>query len=105
MKRERRNHVPSFKAKVALAALKDEKPMVELAEQSDVPPNQIQDWRRKLLENAEAVFDGNAVEKEETPRFSLQTHFHHGSTKDGLILSTKSRSAAPGKAGQTPSSQ
>mgnify|MGYP001815540400 FL=1 len=66
MKRKRRNHAPSFKAKVALAALKGEKTMAELAEQFDVHPNQIQDWRRKLLENAEAVFDGNTVEKEET---------------------------------------
>ena len=66
MKRKRRNHAPSFKAKVALAALKGEKTMAELAEQFDVHPNQIQDWRRNLLENAESVFGGNAVEKEET---------------------------------------
>ncbi len=63
MKRKRRNHVPSFKAKVALAALKGDKTMAELAEQFDVHPNQIQDWRKKLLENADAVFGGNGREQ------------------------------------------
>ena len=52
MKRKRRNHSASFKAKVALAAVRDDKTMAELAEQFDVHPNQIQDWRRKLLEQA-----------------------------------------------------
>ena len=47
MKRKRRNHSPSFNAKVALAAVRGDKTMAELAEQFDVHPNQIQDWRRK----------------------------------------------------------
>lgn len=37
-KRTRRNHAPAFKAKVALAALKGEKTLAELAQQFDVPP-------------------------------------------------------------------
>ena len=40
-KRPRRNHTPAFKAKVALAALKGEKTLTELAQQFDVHPNQI----------------------------------------------------------------
>ena len=59
MKRKRRNHSSVFKAKVALAAVKDDKTMSELAEQFDVHPNQIQDWRRKLLDNADTVFGRN----------------------------------------------
>jgi transposase-like protein len=57
MKRKRRNHSPGFKAKVALAALRGDKTMPELAEQFDVHPNQIQEWRRKLLEQAGQIFD------------------------------------------------
>ena len=40
-KRTRRNHSPSFEAKVALAAVKGEKTLAELAQQFDVHPNQI----------------------------------------------------------------
>ena len=57
MKRKRRNHSPTFKAKVALAALRGDKTMPELAEQYDVHPNQINEWRRKLLDQAGQIFD------------------------------------------------
>jgi transposase-like protein len=57
MKRKRRNHSASFKAKVALAAIRGDKTLAELAEQFDVHPNQIQDWRSKLLDRADQVFD------------------------------------------------
>ena len=56
MRRKRRNHKPAFKAKVALAALKGDRTLSELAEQFDVHQNQIQDWRKRLLENADSVF-------------------------------------------------
>src|SRR5437016_11449433 len=55
-KRPRRNHSPAFKAKVALAAIKGEKTLAELAEQFDVHPNQITTWRSQLLEGAAGVF-------------------------------------------------
>ncbi len=42
-KRPRRNHSPAFKAKVALAAIKGEKTLAELAEQFDVHPNRDHD--------------------------------------------------------------
>ena len=48
-KRPRRNHSSAFKAKVALAAIKGEKTLAELAEQFDVHPNQITTWRSQLL--------------------------------------------------------
>ena len=56
MRRKRRNHSSNFKAKVAVAALKGDKTQAELAEQFDVHPNQITDWKRQLLENADQVF-------------------------------------------------
>ena len=54
-RRPRRNHSPAFKARVALAAIKGEKTLAELAEQFDVHPNQITQWRSQLLEGASGV--------------------------------------------------
>ncbi|WP_345574798.1 transposase, partial [Stakelama sediminis] len=51
-RRPRRDHSPAFKAKVALAAVKGEKTLAELAQQFDVHPNQITTWRTQLLEGA-----------------------------------------------------
>jgi transposase len=61
-KRSRRTHSPAFKAKVALAAVKGEKTLAELAQQFDVHPNQITAWRAQLLEGAAAVFGREASE-------------------------------------------
>ena len=55
-KRPRRNHTASFKAKVALAAVKGEKTLAELAQQFDVHPNQITQWKAQLLDGAAGVF-------------------------------------------------
>ena len=54
-RRPRRNHSPAFKAKVALAAVKGERTLAELAQQFDVHPNQITSWKAQLLEGAAGV--------------------------------------------------
>jgi transposase len=59
-RRPRRNHSPAFKAKVALAAIKGERTLAELAQQFDVHPNQIKQWRAQLLEGASGVFGADA---------------------------------------------
>ena len=61
-KRTGRNHTPGFKAKVALAAIKGEKTLAELAQQFDVHPNQITQWKGQLLEGAAGVFGHGRVE-------------------------------------------
>ena len=55
-KRPRRNHTPAFKAKVALAAIKGDRTLAQLAEQFDVHPNQITSWKAQLESGAADVF-------------------------------------------------
>jgi transposase len=56
MKRTRRNHRATFKAQVALAAVKGDKTLAELAEHFQVHPTQITDWKQQLLAGAADVF-------------------------------------------------
>jgi transposase-like protein len=55
-RRPRRNHIPAFKAKVALAAIKGDRTLAQLAEQFDVHPNQITSWKAQLEGGAADVF-------------------------------------------------
>ncbi len=55
-KRPRRNHGSTFKAKVALEAIKGEETTVQLAERFEVHPNQITEWKKQLMARAEEVF-------------------------------------------------
>lgn len=59
MKRTRRNHGATFKAQVALAAVKGDKTVAELAEQFRVHPTQITEWKQQLLARAADVFGGS----------------------------------------------
>ena len=73
-RRKRRNHSPAFKAKVALAAVGGDRTLAELADQFDVHPNQIQDWKKKLVNDAENVFGGHAVEAEHSEAEKQKLH-------------------------------
>ena len=71
-KRSRRNHAPAFKAKVALAAVKGEKTLAELAQQFDVHPNQITAWKAQLLDGAAGVF-GSEPKPDAAPMVDVKT--------------------------------
>ena len=55
-RRPRRNHTATFKAKVALAALKELETVSQLAGRYGVHPSQIHQWKRQLQDGAEGLF-------------------------------------------------
>jgi len=57
MIQQRKQHSPSFKAKVALEAVKSDKTVAEVASRFQVHPSQIQTWKKALLEGAARVFE------------------------------------------------
>ncbi|MFN8737451.1 MAG: IS3 family transposase [Betaproteobacteria bacterium] len=59
-RRTRRTHSATFKAKVALAGVRGDKSLAELAKQFDVHPNQITDWKNQLVAQSAVVFGGDA---------------------------------------------
>ena len=100
-RRPRRNHSPAFKAKVALAAIKGERTLAELAQQFDVHPNQITQWRSQLLEGASGVFGGD-TKAVVAPTVDVKTlHAKIGE----LTLENDFLSGALGKAGLLPSAK
>ena len=100
-RRARRTHTPAFKAKVALAAIKGEMTLAQLAEHFDVHPNQITQWRSQLLEGASGVF-GAVAPAEATPALDVKTlHAKIGE----LTLENDFLAVALGKAGPLPSAK
>ena len=93
-KRSRRTHSAAFKAKVALAAMKGDKTLAELAQQFDVHVNQITAWKAQLLEGAAGVFGSEP--RSAAPAVDVKTlHAKIGE----LTLTNDFLSGALGKAG------
>src|ERR1700716_1835657 len=100
-RRPRRNHTPAFKAKVALAAIKGDRTLAQLAEQVDVPPNQMTSWMAQLEKGASDVFGpggGNAAAQPivdvkslhaKIGELMLENAFLEGALGEGGLLGAK----------------
>ena len=95
-RRAPRTHSPAFKAKVALAALKGEKTLADLAQHYDVHPNQITAWKAQLAAGAAGVFGSGPAGNPAAPAVDLKVlHAKIGE----LTLENDFLSGALGKAG------
>ena len=98
-RRPRRNHAPAVKAKLALAAIKGDRTLAELAEQFDVHPNQITSWKAQLEGGAADVFGlGNGAAQPvvdvkslhaKIGELTLENDFLEGALSKAGLLSAK----------------
>ena len=100
-RRPRRNHTPAFKAKVALAAIKGDRTLAQIAEQFDVHPNQVTSWKAQLEGGAAELFGPGGGQATTLPavdvkalhakigELTLENDFLEGALNKAGLLSAK----------------
>ncbi len=91
----RRNHSPAFKAKVALAVLRGDQTIAELAKRFDVHPNLITQWKSQLVDNAAGVFNGGRTVKKEPDITALHAKIGKLTLENDFLESALDRIGVP----------
>jgi transposase len=94
-RRLRRNHGAAFKAKVALEAIKGEQTLSELADRFEVHPNQITQWKKKVLAEAEEVFASGKKSKAEPDIKELHAKIGQLAMENGFLSTALGRINEP----------
>ena len=81
MSNKRRKHSAEFKAKVALAAVKNEETAAELAQRFGVHPTMITAWKKALLDGAGDIFDKNQKKRKQSDAKIDELHRQIGQLK------------------------
>ena len=81
MSNKRKKYSAEFKAKVALAAVKNEETTAELAQRFGVHPTMITAWKRSLLEGATEIFDKNQKQRKQSDEKIDELHRQIGKLK------------------------
>ncbi len=75
--RTRRKLNSAFKAKVEIEAVKEQRTISELAQESEIHPNQVNPWKREFLERSDQIFEGDKNEQRNAPSWN-KTIARHG---------------------------
>ena len=81
MSNNRKRYTPAFKAKVALAALKNEETTAELSQRFGVHPTMIASWKRALMDGATDIFDKGHKSRKQTEGHLDELYRHIGQLK------------------------
>jgi transposase-like protein len=81
MRNKRKKYSPEFKAKVALAAIKNDRTISELSQQYSVHPNMISTWKKALVDNASDTFGKNQKHRKNVDKKIDELHRQIGELK------------------------
>ena len=81
MSKKRTHYSPEFKAKVALAAIKNEETVAELSARFGIHPTMINNWKRALLDGAADIFDKGKKSRKQNEEQVDELYRHIGRLK------------------------